>query len=259
MKKFLILAFSLLAVVFYGCSDKTTDNSEGMARLMVTVFDAPAPDGIEELNLHVIEVAVHSEENGWASHDVDTVINFMDLVNGVSSVLVDDSIPSGYYDQVRLILDDSNTIMIDSVLHPLTVPSGTQTGVKLHYEEQIDGGEFVSLYIDFDIAKSVNVANGVYKLKPSYQIFGEDISGTISGMAADTLGAGLAGITVSASNLDYSTSTITDSLGAYLMTLPQGTYDVAAVVDSPLVVDLIYTGVGLNAGDSLTGYDFIIQ
>ena len=261
MKKTFLLLCSiiLVAIVANGCSDNPT-TTDGQGRLSITTFDAPAPDGIEHLYLHIIEISAHHEDNGWMTlSDIDTTIDFLELVNGITVNLFDDSIPSGYYSQIRLLLDDSNTIVIDSITYPLTIPSGTQTGIKLNLDEQLSPGEFVSLMVDFDLSKSVIVANNEYKLKPTYNMFKEDLSGSISGIVTDTLGAPIDNVMIDAISTGYSTSTITDSTGNYLLILPVGVYSLTAMLDSTSVVDTTYHDINLMSGDSLSGYNFIIQ
>jgi len=255
----LLCCLSIFMIMAIGCSDNPTDN-EGLARLSLTAFDAPPPDGIEHLYLHIVEVSAHHEDNGWMTlTDIDTTIDFLELVNGVTINLFDDSVGTGFYSQIRLVVSDTNFIVVDSITYPLTIPSGTQTGVKLNLDEEISAGEFVSLMIDFDISKSVIVANGAYKLKPTYNMFKENLSGTISGSVSDTLGAPSVNALVEATSSSYSTSTITDSLGFYMLILPVETYSLSAMIDTNSVVDTSYTGIVLNASDSLFGYDFIIQ
>ena len=261
MKRIFLLLCSILlvAIVAIGCSDNPA-KPEGQGRLSLTAFDAPAPEGIEHLYIHIVEISAHHEDNGWMTlADIDTTIDFLELVNGITINLFDDSIPSGYYSQIRLLLNDSNTIVVDSVTYPLTIPSGTQTGIKLNLDEQVSPGEFVSLMVDFDLSKSVIVANNNYKLKPTYNMFKEDVSGMISGMVTDTLGAPVNNVMIDAVSSMYSTSTITDSSGNYLLILPVGVYSLSAQLDSTSIVDTTYTDINLMASDSLTGYNFIIQ
>ena len=256
------MLLTLLASAFIiGCSDDNpSDSTQGMARMSITAFDAPPPEGIEHLYLNIVEVSVHNEDNGWmVLSDIDTTIDFLELINGVSVNLVDDSVPSGFYSQLRLVVSDSNEIVVDSVSYPLTIPSGTQTGVKLNLDFNLNADEFVHLYVDFDVSKSVIVANNEFKLKPTYRVFKEDLSGTISGTVTDTLSNPIANVMVEAASTEYSTATLTDSLGAYMLILPTGSYDLSAMLDSTSVTDTTYIGVLLNAGDSLSGYDFIVQ
>jgi len=260
MQKYLvILLFSLILLLVVGCSDNPAE-PEGQARLSITTFDTPPPAGVEHLYLNIIEVSAHHADNGWTTlADIDTTIDFLELVNGVTVNLFDDSVASGFYSQIRLLLSDTNTIVIDSVSYPLTIPSGTQTGVKLNLDEELSSGEFVSLMVDFDISKSVIVANGQYKLKPTYNLFKENQSGTISGVVTDTLLAPIFNAMVEATSTTYSTSTLTDSNGVYMLILPIGSYDLSATLDSTSVTDTSYSAVTLNSSDSLSGYNFIIQ
>lgn len=263
MKRIIILSASLILVlgIIFGCSDKTlTENGSNTGRLVITAFDAPPPEGIEHLFLNVVEVSAHHEDQGWLTlNNVDTTIDFLELINGVTVVLVDDTVPSGYYSQLRLVLSDTNQIVVNDITHPLTVPSGTQTGVKLNLDFEINNDEFVNLYIDFDVSKSVVVANESFKLKPTYRVFKEDISGTISGNVTDTLENPLENVVIEATGLSYSTSTLTDEFGNYLLTLPFGLYEISAALDANSAADTTYTGIALSAGDNLTGFDFVIK
>ncbi|KAA3631222.1 MAG: DUF4382 domain-containing protein [Calditrichaeota bacterium] len=275
MKRLLVLSFVLLAacsMIIVGCSSDNensnllaNDNSNpngvaqysGPPRLTMTFFDKPAPDGIEHLYLHVVKVGVHHEDSGWMYNDVDTTIDFLELVNGVTVTLFDDTIPEGYYSQMRMVLGEGNEIVVDSVTYPLTVPSGMQTGVKLNFDFEIHQDEFIHLYVDFDVSKSVLSTGNGFKLKPTYRVFKEDISATLAGMVTDGSGLPVFNALVEANSMEYSTATYTDSTGAYMFILPQGTYDIAAVPDSGYLVDTMYAGVVLNAGDALMGFDFV--
>lgn len=273
MKKLILISALLIAMLIaYGCEREdnldqnnnlisNTDpiNQSSQARIKITAFDAPAPEGIEQVLLNIIEVSIHSEENGWEIlSDVDTTIDFLELVNGVTVVLADDSIPVGTYDQIRLLLADNNWLVIDSTDHALTVPSGLTSGLKLHYEDTLEAGEFVELYVDFDLSKSIVTGHDKYLLHPSFNIFQKDISATLSGMVTDTLGAPLENIMIRADGEIYTTSTMTDSMGYYMFTIPGGVYDIMAELDSTMTADTAYIDVPVNPGDALTGYDFII-
>lgn len=269
----LITALILSLLIAYGCdrednlsgsNNQITNldpmNNGAQARIKITAFDAPAPEGIEKVLLNIIEVSIHSEENGWEIlSDADTTIDFLELVNGVTVVLADDSIPVGAYDQIRLLLADNNWLVIDSTEHALTVPSGLTSGVKLHYEDTVTAGEFVNLYVDFDLSKGIVTGHDKYLLHPSFNIFQEDVSATLAGMVTDTLGEPLENIMIKASGEVYATSTMTDSMGFYMFTIPGGVYDITAELDSTMTADTAYIDVPLNPGDALTGFDFVIQ
>jgi hypothetical protein len=69
--------------------------------------------------------------------------------------------------QIRLVLGDNNTIMLDGVVHDIDIPSGQSSGLKFKFDTPLFLGSTDSLTISFDGAASVNqTGNGDYKLHP---------------------------------------------------------------------------------------------
>ena len=256
-----LLTIAMILIGLVGCSQNPEDSEPGYGYLTLEAFDNPPPEGVEEINLHILEVKIHSDVNGWVTlSEPDTVINFLDLVNGATVLLVDDSLLEGYYSQARLVLSDTNEIVIYDVAYPLTVPSGQQSGLKLNLDFDLHEGDLVELYVDFDISKAIVVSNNEYKLHPVFRVFKKNVSSSVSGMVSDTLGAGIAGALVEATSVDYSTGTLTDSIGEYMILLPSGTYDISASAASYSIVDTTYTGVLVDANSlDLAGFDFVLQ
>ena len=78
-------------------------------------------------------------------------------------------------------------------------------------------------------------------------------------MVTDTLGNPLVGAQVDISSTGYSGSVMTDTLGMYMFDVLADTYDLSITPDSGYVVDTMYSGVVLAAGDTLTGFNFVIS
>jgi hypothetical protein len=112
----------------------------------------------------------------------------------------------------------------NGINYPLTIPSGTQTGIKLNHSFEIESGKLYALFLDFNVYKSVHITgNGEYKLKPTIRVMPVVISGSISGQVLP-LDAAPTIWTVSGSD---TISTFTDLNGFFkLMALPEGNYDV---------------------------------
>ena len=126
--------------------------------------------------------------------DSDPHIESIDLLQqtgGASALLLDGvDLPAGKVNWVRLILAvEAGEIVLSTGAFPLTVPSGSQTGLKLNqgFEVPIDGE--AKVFIDFDVRKSVvEVHSSVppsYKLKPTLRMV-EDF-GAIVGEVDATL------------------------------------------------------------------------
>jgi len=61
--------------------------------------------------------------------------------------------------------------MVEGEKHKLTVPSGTQSGLKLTKGFTITADNETVLFLDFDAQKSVHkTGNGKYKMKPTIKI-----------------------------------------------------------------------------------------
>lgn len=117
-------------------------------------------------------------------------IDLLQQTGGASFLLLDRvNFPAGRVNWVRLALaDPAGRIVMSTgehVLEMLTVPSGNQTGLKLNRGFDVPAGAEVKVYIDFDVRKSIVVANGKYKLKPTLRLV-EDF-GAIAGTVDSSL------------------------------------------------------------------------
>lgn len=256
-----ILLLALLTIAIIGCSDSGTDAGSGQGRLVIEMFDAPGPDSVDAIFLHVIEVSVHHSDNGWLVIAApDTVINFLDLVNGVMVELADDSLGVGTYDQLRLLLADTNTVVIAGDTFDLTTPSAHSSGVKLHAAFTVEDDELVRLYVDFDASKAITMASDKYILNPSFKVFKEMVSGRVSGKVSDGTGVGIEGAVVDAVSDTDTTSTITNEDGDYLLVLPPGSYDISASASGYASADTTYSAVVVMAGMSeMMNVDFVLE
>lgn len=169
MKKLFFL--TVLTLVWLSCSK---DDEPGMSHLKVMLTDAPGD--YQQVNIDIQGVEVHAaggdSTSGWASLDVDTgVYNLLLLTNGLDTLLGEADVPAGRVSQIRLLLGSNNSIMVDSVLYPLTIPSGSQSGLKLNVHEDLAAGTTYVFTLDFDAAKSIVLrGNGTYALKPVIRV-----------------------------------------------------------------------------------------
>lgn len=205
-----------------------------MSHVQVMLTDAPGD--YQEVNIDIQEVQIHSEggdsSSGWVSLNVVSgVYNLLTLTNGLDTLLGEADVPEGRISQIRLILGDSNSVMVDSVLMPLTVPSGQQSGLKLNVHADLDAGFTYVFTLDFDAARSIVLrGNGTYALKPVIRVITEATSGSITG----TIDPPAATPAVYALNeSDTVASTFADSTGYFLLQgIPAGTYTVTFEPDS---------------------------
>jgi hypothetical protein len=159
---------ALLLVAINGCQK---ENSSGTTQLTVRLTDNPYNASEVNVDIREVRVNVRDDSSGWMSlNTVAGVYNLLELQNGVDTVLASGIIPTGALKEIRFVLGSDNSIVIDSTVYPLTIPSGSESGLKIKLDKQITA-PIDSLLIDFDAALSiVQTGTGEYKLKPVLKI-----------------------------------------------------------------------------------------
>jgi len=97
------------------------------------------------------------------------IYDLLKLQNGIDTSIVNStSLLEGKITQMRLLLGPQNTVMVDSVIRNLIVPSGSQTGIKLIGHLTVVANQTLNVKLDFDAEKSVvQIDTATYHLKPT--------------------------------------------------------------------------------------------
>jgi len=172
MKK-IAVSFSVLAVVvaivFIACSKEDSNKS---TTLKIRLTDNPVL--ADEVNVDIQQVKVKFSEDslqGWA--DLTTYAGVYDLLglqNGVDTLLAMGTIPTNTVKEIRFVLGANNSIKVNGIVFPLTIPSGSESGLKIKVNKKLNGS-LDSLLIDFDAALSIHqTGTGAYQLKPVLKI-----------------------------------------------------------------------------------------
>lgn len=274
---FALLAVSLLSM---GCEETATTNvSDGMGQLTVTMTDAPFPiDLIAEASVTINKIEIRGDTTLTTNDSTEaeagfTVIseeeqsfNLLELQNGVKASLADIEIEAGSYDLIRLYVSDASILLKDSTSYDLKVPSGSQSGIKVFIEPDliIEDGTANEVLLDFDVSKSfiakgnMNTPAGIkgFNFKPTLRAVQAEASGSIAGMVTDTADVALANVQVEVWQDTVITTAFTDSTGAYaVIGLDEDMYDLRATkagYDSVTV-----SGVNVDAGSEATA-DFVL-
>jgi len=258
--KFLALLFSL--VFLYNCNDDSNgmDSTEGTSKISVKLVDGPGD--FDNVFVEVVDVMVKvnddsEDDSGWVSLDpINTgVYDLLDLTGGVNVLLVDDfQIPSGMLNQIRLVLGDDNTVVIDGETFPLNTPSAQQSGLKVKVNEVLEPGFTYDFVLDFDVEQSIVIAGGSgnINLKPVIYASAELSSGIIEGAVTPFDFQTVASVMVDGEEV----SAYTDDTGVFMLYgVPAGTYTVTLTPDptsgyAPTTVEnvLVVNGQVTNIG-----------
>jgi hypothetical protein len=221
MKKILFLF--LLTAAFISCR-KEEGPDFGKASLTFRLTDAPA--AYDKVNIDIIGMEVIIDDSVINLDVNGGVYNLLDLVNGKDTLLVEQDVPAGRISQVRLILGDNNSIVVNGEVNPLKTPSAQQSGLKLNVDADFEPGIAYEYTIDFDAARSVvETGNDKYILKPVLRVITESVSGALKGIVYPI--EARPSIFAINENLD-SISTFADTLNGRFMFsgLPQGVYSI---------------------------------
>lgn len=260
-----LLAGAALGVLA-GCSTDST--APQMGTIVVRITDAPS-DQFDSVRVWVTKVALVGGAGGPVTiADTAAKYDLLSLQNGVTALLASATIPTGSYEQLRLVVDSARvwlkaplTFADGSTDATLRVPSGMQTGIKVNFGTpvRVAPGE-TDITVDFDVSRSFVFhgpadAPDSISFKPVIHAAATELTGSISG----TVSPASSGATVWAI---VGTDTIATAFadagsGAYtLLFLPAGTYDVAAHATG--YQDATITGVAVGTSENVTGVDFTL-
>jgi len=119
-------------------------------------------------------------------------IDLLALNGGLADSLLDGfTLPSGNYSWMRLMVDTAGTldsyIVVGGTPYELTIPSGAETGLKVNRGFGVPAGGSANFTIDFDLRKSVHLANGNYMLRPTLRMVDNTMVGAIAGTVDQSL------------------------------------------------------------------------
>lgn len=244
---------SIILISFYSCSNSESGtNVVEKSAPTITVRLVDAPGDFKAVNVEVVDVMIKMDDDGdsdsgWISLEAENeIINLLDFTGGISKVLVDRfAIPAGTLSQMRLVLGDGNTIVIENELNEneefdLKTPSAQQSGLKLKVNAVIEEGYTYDFILDFDVEKSIVIAgnSGNIILKPVLYVSTEVNSGIIEGTVEPIDVASVVSVLVDDNGTpgtddDFVISANSDENGQFaLWGVPAGTYDLVINPDA---------------------------
>lgn len=239
----LIAAIAILTILFAGCQEEY-EHIESSGNLRIQLTDAPFPtDLVAEANVTIGKIEIRTKSDTANPYIIlseeEEIFNLLDLTNGVTAILADTVLESGYYDLIRLYVSEASIkLMDDETEYSLKIPSGEQTGIKIKINPPvaIGGEETTELLLDFDVNRSFLLKGNIktpagikgFNFKPVVKVSNLSAAGKLEGMVKDTLDVPIDGAQVSviAADTVYASS-FTGGNGKYeILGIDGGTYDV---------------------------------
>ena len=191
-----ILVLGILAACGGGGSD--TSDSPAFGRLTLRITDSPVTSAKRVVvEFTGLEIKPKGAEGPEVFDFAPRQIDLLALDGGGSEILLSEELlPAGEYESIRLKVNagrdasDSFIELDDGSIHPLFIPSGNQTGLKLIRGFVIGAGSTHNFTIDFDLRKSVIHPPGLgepYLLKPVLRLVNNLEVGAIEGTVAPAL------------------------------------------------------------------------
>lgn len=248
--KHLLLLIAAAALAITGCEKSTVESGPGPGELKLYLVDSPGE--YDEVNIIVARVEVHNSDTdtltGWSViNNTPSSYDLLKLRNGANSILGDAKLAPGHYTQLRLMIDSGSNVVVGGILHPLVIPSGMESGIKLTHAFTIESDKLYELTLDFDANASVKeLGSDTYKLQPTIRVVSNVVSGTISGRV---LPAEANALVQTMAGLD-TVSTMPDTSGYFkLMALPEGTYAVKIIPSNAAYKDSTVAGIVVARGE----------
>lgn len=175
MKQKIIVTACLFIAITTGLIACQKENAaKGSSTLHVRLTDAPTH--YDEVNVDIREVKVKftndsSGSTGWITlNTFPGIYNLLALQNGVDTLLATGAFPFQVVKEIRFVLGPNNTIVDGGIVYPLTIPSGSESGLKIKVDKKLNE-TLETIIIDFDAALSVKQeGTGDYKLRPVLKI-----------------------------------------------------------------------------------------
>ncbi|WP_340110960.1 DUF4382 domain-containing protein [Maribellus mangrovi] len=252
---FKILMISVVAIAiaaFTACQEEYVIEEIAPTKsgnLLIRLTDAPFPtDLVAEASVTINKIEIHKmdDEQGppfIVFSEEEQSFNLLDLTNGVTAILADTAIESGFYKEIRLQVVDAYVKLKDSTLFDLKIPSGAQSGlkVKINPSIEVDSALNAELLLDFDVSKSFvvqgnpNTPAGIkgFNFNPVVKATIANAAGKLKGTVTDANDNAIEGAQVSiiAADTVY-TSSFTKENGKYvILGIDAGVYEVEFAKD----------------------------
>jgi hypothetical protein len=152
-----ITVLGLIALAAAACSSDPGSSGGQSGNIEIRLVDAPNMD-VKEIVVTITKVEAHVGGNWEVLSSATKTVDLLTLQGGTFALLGVTTIPAGKITQFRLYVTDAGPNYVttpDSKQHPLTVPSGDESGIKLKADVDVQPCAQGSMTLDFDGHNSI--------------------------------------------------------------------------------------------------------
>ena len=170
-----IAAFSFLILTQQGCKKEDENPESGTANFNISLKSTSSSrSNYESINIDIQSASIHTstdleETSGWFDLETNTgIYDLLDYEAGNDTLIAFDPVLEVQtVSQIRLILGDNNTIVIDGETYDLDTPSAQTSGIKIQVHAQLQPNLSYKVVLNFDAESSIiETGNDKYKLTP---------------------------------------------------------------------------------------------
>lgn len=159
----------------------------------VEITDAPV-DEVDTIRVAVskLEFGEDLDDDEGRTRDVsDTVSNLLDLQHGETQTLLEDELPSGDYEWLRLYLDtdDSEVTEDDGSVFGLDTTTFTdgESTLRVDQDFTVEEDETLELVLEIELRQSLVTDATGYLLRPVMRLMDREETGALEGTVAEAL------------------------------------------------------------------------
>lgn len=170
------LVLLLSAVVLFSSCNKNEDpDPQGTADFNVSLKSTSSSrTSYDSINIDIQQISIHtstdsSSTSGWFDLETNTgIYDLIDYTSGNDTILALDSLLEVQtVSQIRLLLGENNTIVLDSISYDLETPSAQTSGIKIQVHAELQPNTAYKVVLNFNADESIiETGNGKFKLKP---------------------------------------------------------------------------------------------
>lgn len=177
------IVFIALFSVLSCRKDRNSDqNNYKTAEVSMRLTDDPGNYDAVNVDIQAISVKMEGRAETMITPNRVGVYDLLHFRNGADVLLVNTTLPAGRIEQIRLVLGNNNSVVVDGTTYAMSTPSAQESGLKLNFHTTLEANRSYTFWIDFDAGKSIlQTGNGSYKLKPVIRAYSALTDGRIQG------------------------------------------------------------------------------